>query len=74
MTFSIEYLFPDLLYAGITAIAISAGELHTCSVLNGGSVMCWGSNINGQLGLSTRNTIYTPASVDLGPGRKLACD
>lgn len=32
------------------AIAVSAGEDHSCAVLENGRVMCWGDNDNGQLG------------------------
>jgi alpha-tubulin suppressor-like RCC1 family protein len=31
-------------------LAIDAGDTHTCAVLTGGSVRCWGSNLSGELG------------------------
>ncbi|NDE59371.1 MAG: hypothetical protein EB010_08115, partial [Acidimicrobiia bacterium] len=34
---------------GRTAISISAGSNHTCSLLDDNSVKCWGDNTNGQL-------------------------
>jgi alpha-tubulin suppressor-like RCC1 family protein len=39
--------------AGATATAATAGDSHTCAVLNTGEVSCWGWNIYGQLGNST---------------------
>jgi alpha-tubulin suppressor-like RCC1 family protein len=34
----------------LTAVAISAGDMHTCAILDDGSVRCWGYGFNGQLG------------------------
>ncbi len=68
---------PVDLGAGHTAKAISAGGLHTCAILDDGSVRCWGYGFFGQLGYGDRNNIgdsATPAPasvgpVNLGPGR-----
>ncbi len=60
---------------GRTAVAISAGQIHTCAILDDRSVRCWGFGNNGRLGYGNTTTIgdlQTPASVgavDLGPGR-----
>ena len=57
------------------AIAITAGNHHTCALLDNGRVRCWGFGANGQLGYGTTTNIgdnESPASVgpvDLGPGR-----
>lgn len=37
------------------AVNISAGTLYSCSVLNDGSVKCWGDNQYGQLGVGTKS-------------------
>jgi alpha-tubulin suppressor-like RCC1 family protein len=41
---------PLEVHAISTAIHVSAGGYHTCAVLSGGHVECWGNNSNGQLG------------------------
>jgi alpha-tubulin suppressor-like RCC1 family protein len=42
------------------ATAIAAGGLHTCAILEGGRLQCWGDNTLGQLGLG--DTLPHPLS------------
>jgi alpha-tubulin suppressor-like RCC1 family protein len=51
---------PVDLGSGRTAVAISAGSLHTCALLDDASVFCWGYDDSGRLGGGT---------VNLGAGR-----
>jgi len=66
---------PVRLGTGRTAVAISAGDFHTCAVLDDGTVRCWGFGGDGRLGYGATSNIgddETPASVgavDLGAGR-----
>jgi alpha-tubulin suppressor-like RCC1 family protein len=46
-----------------TALAITAGEYHTCALTTGGAVYCWGSNGYGQLGDTTTTSRGTVAVV-----------
>jgi len=38
---------------GVTAI--TAGDIHTCSIVAGGEVECWGDNASGQIGIRAGN-------------------
>ena len=49
--------------------AISAGEQHTCAIIQDDSLYCWGSNRHGQLGNGSASSQYTSVTVDLGIGR-----
>lgn len=57
---------PVNLGSGRSARAISAGDTHTCALLDDGSVRCWGAAGNGWLGYGNSDTIgdnESPGSV-----------
>src|SRR5262249_27454256 len=49
-TTGVDRLTPVAVQGVSTAIAIAAGDEHACALLSGGSVVCWGKNLEGQLG------------------------
>jgi alpha-tubulin suppressor-like RCC1 family protein len=44
-------------------IALAGGNTHTCALLIDGSMMCWGSNWQGELGDGTTTSRSTPVDV-----------
>jgi alpha-tubulin suppressor-like RCC1 family protein len=40
---------------GCGPTVIAAGNAHTCAVVHGGAVQCWGANLSGQLGDNASN-------------------
>jgi alpha-tubulin suppressor-like RCC1 family protein len=46
-----------------TAISISAGYAHTCAILSGGTIKCWGGGAGGELGNGSTSNQSTPVSV-----------
>jgi alpha-tubulin suppressor-like RCC1 family protein len=64
--------------AGRTAVAIAAGDFHTCAILDTGDAKCWGKNLAGALGLGfpapqigdSPNDMEGLQPINLGVGRK----
>jgi alpha-tubulin suppressor-like RCC1 family protein len=61
---------------GRSAVQLAAGTYHTCAILDDGTVRCWGSNNDGELGYGDRQfrgdgaiPLSTLPPVDLGPAR-----
>ncbi|MEO8103882.1 MAG: Ig-like domain repeat protein, partial [Betaproteobacteria bacterium] len=65
------------LSSGVTAIV--AGEFHTCALLTGGAVKCWGANSEGQVGDGSTTNRNTPVDVivsgvtAIAAGAKFTC-
>ena len=57
---------------GAKALSLVAGEYHTCAIVEGGKVRCWGRSNVGQLGLASVQSIgdneqpWTVADVPIG--------
>jgi alpha-tubulin suppressor-like RCC1 family protein len=43
--------------------SVSAGSDHSCAIVSGGSIWCWGNNSNGQLGDATTTARAFPVKV-----------
>ncbi|NDF24359.1 MAG: hypothetical protein EB148_07770, partial [Actinobacteria bacterium] len=62
---------------GRTALALAAGDAHTCAILDNYTVKCWGDGSQGRLGLGSTDfvgdgsalSVADAPSVDLGAGR-----
>ena len=52
-----------IVFAGTPKLKIAAGGAHTCALLSGGTISCWGSNVYGQLGNGSTTDALTPGPV-----------
>ena len=55
---------------GFTPMQVSSGVFHSCTLMEGGEVFCWGFNEFGQLGEGTTTSTWAPQRSDLPVGRK----
>jgi len=66
----------DAIDLGRPAVAVVAGQQHTCALLDDGEVRCWGSNEHGQLGsgpsTSASKEAWSPPAVGLELGGAVA--
>ncbi|MCK7594215.1 hypothetical protein [Pseudomarimonas salicorniae] len=53
----------DVAGLGGTAVALAVGGEHTCAILQGGTVRCWGLNDRGQLGDGSTTNRSSPVTV-----------
>mmetsp|Transcript_7877 Transcript_7877/g.35745 ORF Transcript_7877/g.35745 Transcript_7877/m.35745 type:complete len:729 (+) Transcript_7877:216-2402(+) len=53
--------------SGNTVKSISLGREHTCAIIHGGTVKCWGNN-GGRLGTGNTTSMTRPVTIDLGAG------
>lgn len=68
------YVIPSVSF-GAQATAIASGADHTCALLNGGTVRCWGKNNHGQHGQGdaiTTRLSPAPALTFPSPATKIA--
>ncbi len=57
---------PVTVYGITTAVAVAAGDYHSCAVLADKSVWCWGRNDNGQLGNNSIIAAWAPVQAGIG--------
>jgi alpha-tubulin suppressor-like RCC1 family protein len=68
-TFTNELTPVDVIGLAGPVIAIDGGgQGHTCAIISGGAVQCWGRNRNGQLGDGSLTNSATPVNVVGLPG------
>jgi hypothetical protein len=61
------------LLTGDFVVVIAAGDGHTCAMMAGGGVKCWGLNNYGQLGIGSKTNQNLPVDVPGEQGLEWPC-
>lgn len=68
-TYAQRFAPVDVLGLSSGVVALASASDHTCALMDGGIVKCWGGNSRGQLGDGTTTSRNAPVEVQgLGPG------
>ncbi|HEV8123035.1 MAG TPA: Ig-like domain-containing protein [Gemmatimonadales bacterium] len=62
-TTSASSAVPILVSGGVSFASLYPGGKHTCALTSGGTVYCWGSNLQGQLGQGNNTNSSVPLQV-----------
>lgn len=62
-SFGSDFLTPSTVAGVSNALQVAAGPNHSCALVTGGTVKCWGRNDSGQLGNGTTTSSPSPVTV-----------
>lgn len=66
-----DFPFADVDLGGERAIQVDTGNNHTCAVLEGGAVRCWGRGFGGALGYGSDADLLAPPGADVDIGARV---
>ncbi len=63
-----DFPLSDVSLGGLRAIQVDTGNNHTCAILEGGALRCWGRGFAGALGYGNETDQLTPPSTNVPVG------
>lgn len=63
---NVDQLYPVPIDVGNSYMSVAVGDSSTCAITTVNSLMCWGKNTNGQLGIGSLTATNVPTYVDTG--------